>query len=166
VSAERRNAFYGWLWMMLLAFAVKFAIDLVPESGVKHLFMFPSAKAAALYWSVPLIDSPLSFVARGVTIVVTRACSATDFFSLAFALLAFRMRIRRLWLRIPAALAIAWCAAVFANATRLVMLVPIDEIFSAAQIPSIHMAIGISVFMPVFGILWFFSSLRKEVVYE
>ena len=92
--------------------------------------------------------------------------SKTDFFSLAFALLAFRMRIRRLWLRIPAALAVAWCAAVFANATRLVMLVPIDEMFSAAQIPSIHMAIGISVFMPVFGILWFFSSLRKEVVYE
>ena len=86
---------------------------------------------------------------------VVRACSATDFFSMAFTLLCFAMPIRHLARRIPAAIVSAWIVAVLANAVRLVLLVYADGFFPASQIPAVHMAIGIAVFLPVFALLWY-----------
>jgi exosortase/archaeosortase family protein len=136
-----------------VALAVKFAVDALPDAAVAFGFMRPAARLATIYLGAAFDPSAMAISARGMTITVVRACSATDFFSMAFTLLCFAMPIRHLALRIPAAVASAWLVAVLANAVRLVLLVYADGFFPASQIPAVHMAIGIAVFLTVFALL-------------
>ena len=138
-----------------VALGVKLAVDALPDAAVAFGFMRPAAWLATIYLGAAFDPSALTISARGVTIAVVRACSATDFFSMAFTLLCFAMPIRHLALRIPAAVASAWLVAVLANAVRLVLLVYADGFFPASQIPAVHMARGIAVFLPVFALLWY-----------
>ena len=138
-----------------VALGVKLAVDALPDAAVAFGFMRPAARLAAIYLGAAFDPSAMTISARGVTITVVRACSATDFFSMAFTLLAFAMPIRHLARRIPAAIVSAWIVAVLANAVRLVLLVYADGFFPASQIPAVHMAIGIAVFLPVFALLWY-----------
>ena len=138
-----------------VALGVKLAVDALPDAAVAFGFMQPAARLATIYLGAAFDPSAMTISARGVTITVVRACSATDFFSMAFALLCFAIPIRHLALRIPAAVASAWLVAVLANAVRLILLVYADGFFPASQIPAVHMAIGIAVFLPVFTLLWY-----------
>jgi len=143
------------LCTIAVVLGVKLALDALPEAAVAFGFMRPAAHLATIYLGAAFDIPAMTISARGVTITVVRACSATDFFSMAFTLLAFAMPIRHLALRIPAAIAAAWIVAVLANAVRLVLLVYADGFFPASQIPAVHMAIGIAVFLPVFALLWY-----------
>lgn len=145
-----------------VALGVKLAVDAVPDAAVAFGFMRPAARLAALYLGAAFDPVGLAVSARGVTLAVVRACSATDFFSMVFALLVFALPVRRLVFRVPAALAAAWFVAVLANGMRLVLLVYADGFCPAAQIPAVHMAIGIAVFLPVFALLWYTFVNRKE----
>ena len=143
------------LYAVAVALGVKLAVDALPDAAVAFGFMRPAARLATIYLGAVFDPSAMAISARGVTIMVVRACSATDFFSMAFTLLCFAMPIRHLALRIPAAIVSAWIVAVFANAVRLVLLVYADGFFPASQIPAVHMSIGIAVFLPVFALLWY-----------
>ena len=110
------------LYAMVVALGVKLAVDALPDAAVAFGFMRPAARLAAIYLGAVFDPSAMAISARGVTIMVVRACSATDFFSMAFTLLCFAMPIRHLALKIPAAVAAAWIVAVLANAVRLVLL--------------------------------------------
>ena len=134
---------------------MKLAVDALPDAAVAWAFMRPAARLAALYLGAAFDPTALTVSARGVTLVVVRACSATDFFSMTFALLAFAMPIPRLALRIPVSLALAWLVAVTANAVRLVLLVYMDGFLPAVRVPAVHMSVGIAVFLPAFSILWY-----------
>ena len=138
-----------------VALGVKLAVDALPDAAVAFGFMRPAARLATIYLGAAFDPSAITISARGVTITVVRACSATDFFSMAFTLLCFAIPIRHLALRIPAAVVSAWLVAVLANAVRLILLVYADGFFPASQIPAVHMAIGIAVFLPVFALLWY-----------
>ena len=109
-----------------VALGVKLAVDALPDVAVAFGFMRPAAWLATIYLGAAFDIPTMTISARGVTITVVRACSATDFFSMAFTLLCFAMPIRRLALRIPAAIVLAWIVAVLANAVRLVLLVYAD----------------------------------------
>ena len=66
---------------------------------------------------------------------------------------------------IPAALAAAWLVAVLANAARLVVCVSVDAFVPEAQIPVVHMFLGVAVFLPVFAALWYTLVTRKELTH-
>lgn len=149
--------------MAAAACVVKLCVDALPDAAVAFGFMRPAARLAAAYLGAAFDESTMELSARGVTIAVVRACSATDFFSMTLALLALALPIRCLALRIPAAIASAWLVAVVANAVRLVLLVYADGFFPASQIPAVHMAIGIAVFLPVFALLWYAFVIRKDL---
>lgn len=138
-----------------VALGVKLAVDALPDAAVAFGFMRPAARLATIYLGAAFDIPTMAISARGVTITVVRACSATDFFSMAFTLLCFAMPICHLARRIPAAIVSAWIVAVLANAVRLVLLVYADGFFPMSQIPAVHMVIGIAVFLPVFALLWY-----------
>ena len=138
-----------------VALGVKLAVDALPDAAVAFGFMRPAARLAAVYLGAAFDVPAMTLSARGVAITVVRACSATDFFSMALALLCFAMPIRQIALRMPTAIVSAWIVAVLANAVRLVLLVYADGFFPASQVPAVHMAIGIAVFLPVFALLWY-----------
>ena len=146
-----------------VALGVKLAVDTLPDCVVAIGFMRPAAWFAANCLGAAFDPSSLTISARAVTLSVVRACSATDFFSMVFALLAFAMPIRQLALRLPAVVVLAWFAAVLANSVRLVLLVCVDGFFPASHIPVVHMTIGIAVFLPVFAVLWYTFVIRKGV---
>ena len=143
------------LCAVAVALGVKLAVDALPDAVVAWAFMRPAARLAALYWNADFDAAQVSIRVADVTLVVVRACSATDFFSMTFALLAFAMPIPRLALRIPVSLALAWLVAVTANAVRLVLLVYMDGFLPAVRVPAVHMSVGIAVFLPAFSILWY-----------
>ena len=148
--------------ILVLAFLAKLCADVLPDAAVALGFMRPAARLAALYLGSAFDPSAMAISAHGVTITVVRACSATDFFSMVFALFAFALPVRMLALRIPLSLVSAWLVAVLANSVRLILLVYADGFFPASQIPVVHMAIGIAVFLPVFALLWY-TFVEKPV---
>ena len=141
--------------MLVFALAAKFVMDFLPDAFVEPAFMRPAARLAALYWGAALSDAPLALSVRGVTLEVTRACAATDFFSLVFALFAFELPFRRAALRVLAALPAALAAAILANAVRLALLVAVDAALPAERLPAVHLAVGVSVFLSAYGLLWY-----------
>ena len=151
--------------MAAAACVVKLCVDALPDAAVAFGFMRPAARLAAAYLGAAFDESTMELSARGVTIVVVRACSATDFFSMTLALLALALPIRCLALRIPAAIASAWLVAVVANAARLVVCVSVDAFVPEAQIPVVHMVLGVAVFLPVFAALWYTLVTRKELTH-
>lgn len=150
--------------MVAVAALAKFVMDCLPLGLVRALFMTPAAWAASSYWGVPLEMEPLSFTAHGVTLEVVRACAATDFFSIVFALLACSLPVRSASLRVAVALPAAWFVAVVANSIRLVLLIVADGLFGGTNVPIVHMAVGLAVFLSTFGVLWYFLHvhIRKE----
>lgn len=148
--------------MIGVAFAAKLAADLLPDAAVAAVFTRPAACLAAIYWNAAFDAAQVTIRAAGVTLAVVRACSATDFFAMCFALLAFSLPVRRLALRVPAALAAAWAAAVLANAARLALMVVVAARFPGAEIPAVHMAVGVSVFLPVFALLWYTLAVKAD----
>ena len=156
-SIVRRIPDVSSWWIMLavvVALGVKLVVDVLPEAAVAFAFMRPAARLAAIYLGAVFDPAQMTIFAHGVTITVVRACSATDFFSMAFTLLCFFMPIRRLILRIPASVFSAWIVALLSNAMRLVLISYADGLFPASQISAVHMAIGIAVFLPAFALLW------------
>lgn len=145
-----------------IAFAVKLLVDQAPDAAVAWAFMRPAARAAAFYLGAMFDPVALTLTARGVTLEVVRACSATDFFAIVFTLFAFTLPLRPLAVRLAAALASGWLATVLSNSVRLILFVFLDGFFPPSQIPAIHMAVGITVFLTVFGILWHGFVKRKD----
>ena len=66
---------------------MKLILAVLPDSVILASFCRVPAEVAAFYYGVPLGTETLSFTAKGVTLVVTRACAATDFFALVAAVL-------------------------------------------------------------------------------
>ena len=151
---------------LIAALAAKFVLDCLPDFFVEAVFMRPAGWIAASYCGVPLMFSPLAFTAGGVTLEITRACSATDFFAMVTAFLALALPVGKAFVRIPAAIAAAWVVAVSANAARLVVLAKVDAFFPPSRIPAVHMAVGMAVFFTVFVFLWYTISQRKESTNE
>jgi len=139
---------------------VKLAISFLPDGFVQAAFCLPPAHAAAFYYGVPLDVETLRYTAHGVCTEVTRACAATDFFSLVCGLLAakaFCMRGGRKDLLVAAVAGIipaAYIVTIAANSLRLMALVPIDAVFPRSAVPVIHLCGGAVVFLGVFLLLY------------
>lgn len=145
-----------------VVFAAKFGFDSLPEAVVSWAFMRPAARLAAFYLGAELDLSTLTIASGGVELAVVRACSATNFCSMAFALLAVFLPVRPLACRLVVSLAAAWGGTIVVNSVRLVLLVFADRFFPSSQIPAVHMSIGIVVFLTVFSALWYTLVARKE----
>lgn len=151
----KNSSLLRWAAMFAVALAVKLLADALPDAAVASAFTRPAAWFAALYWNADFDAETVTLFRSGVTLAVVRACSATDFFSIVFALLAFLLPVRGITLRCLVALLAAWAVAVLSNAVRLALLMAIDGHFPAAEIPVVHMAVGMAVFLTVFGLLWY-----------
>ena len=151
----------------ILIFAVacellKLVLALLPEAFVLAAFCRGPAEAAAFYYGAPLDAETLAFTARGVSLAVTRACAATDFFALVAAtLVAARILGRRRAWFLPVDLLLAWIVTVVVNSLRVIALVPIDALFPKDRVPIVHLATGVAFFLPALVIVWYYSS--KEI---
>lgn len=76
---------------------IKLILAALPESAILASFCRVPAEVAAFYYGVPLEVEALSFTAKGVTLAVTRACAATDFFALVAAVLLTAQILREGW---------------------------------------------------------------------
>lgn len=76
---------------------LKLMLAVLPDSAILASFCRVPAEVAAFYYDVPLEAEMLSFTARGVTLAVTRACAATDFFALVAAVLLTARILREGW---------------------------------------------------------------------
>ena len=141
---------------LVVTLAVRALTALLPESVVLPLFCMPPARFAAFYYGVGLDAEAIAFTAHGLTVAVTRACAATDFFSLVCGLFAARFMVARRarGLAFAALAPCAYLVAIAANSLRLVALVPVDAAFGADAVPLIHLVAGASVFLTVFIILF------------
>ena len=153
-SLRRLLAFAAFcaMWKLVFAFA--------PESAVLAQFCRVPAEVAAFYYGVPLDVGTLSFTARGVTLAVTRACAATDFFSLVAATF-LTARVMREGARVGGRLRdlrdllLAWAITLAVNSLRIIALVPVDAVFPKDHAPIVHILVGVSFFLPVFVFLWY-----------
>lgn len=149
---------------LAVTFLAKLAVSLLADGFVKTAFCLPPAHAAAFYYGVPLDAETVTYAAHGVCVEVSRACAATDFFSLVCGLLAakaFCMRGGRKGLLLAAVAGIlpaAYAVTLAANTLRLIALVPIDAVLPRSDVPVIHLCGGAVVFLCVFLVL--FASLR------
>ena len=149
--------------------AMKLILAGLPESVVLALFCRVPAEIAAFYYGVPLEAETLSFAAKGVTLAVTRACAATDFFALVAAVLLTARILREGWkLRHLVQLPIAWGMTLAVNSLRIIALVPVDAVFPKDHAPMVHLLAGVAFFLPVFAGVWWRAfkedrSVLKEV---
>lgn len=145
--------------MLAVAMGVKLMLDAAGDAFVRMAFRYVPAQVGAWYWGVPLDGTDLSFTAHGVTLEITRACAATDFFSMALALLLFS---RYRWYSLP----LAWGVTLAANAVRIILLIPVDRAFPAAVVPAVHLGAGIAVFLPTLLFIWHIVNKKKEVSHD
>lgn len=124
---------------------VKAVFALLPETVVLPLFCRVPAEAASFYYGVPLNADALSFTAKGVTLAVTRACAATDFFALVSATLV---------LVHPLHLITAYAFTLVVNTLRIIALVPVDAVFPKENMPVVHLLTGVAFFLPAFVFIW------------
>ena len=140
----------------------------MPESAVLAQFCRVPAEIAAFYYGVPLDVGTLSFTARGVTLAVTRACAATDFFALLAATF-LTARILREGVRVGDRLRdlldllLAWVITLAVNSLRIIALVPVDALFPKDHAPIVHLFVGVVFFLPVFAFVWYrsFNIFRR-----
>ena len=104
----KNSSLLRWAAMFAVALAVKLLADALPDAAVASAFTRPAAWFAALYWNADFDAETVTLFRSGVTLAVVRACSATDFFSIVFALLAFLLPVRGIALRCLVALLAAW----------------------------------------------------------
>ena len=134
---------------------MKLILAALPESVILDSFCRVPAEVAAFYYGVPLETETLSFTARGVTLAVTRACAATDFFALIAAVLLTARILREGWRwRQLALLPIAWGITLAVNSLRIIALVPVDAVFPKDHAPVVHLLAGVAFFLPAFAGVW------------
>ena len=137
---------------------MKLILAALPESAILASFCRVPADVAAFYYGVPLETETLSFTARGVTLAVTRACAATDFFALVAAVLLTARILREGWgWRQLALLPIAWGITLAVNSLRIIALVPVDSVFPKDHAPVVHLLAGVAFFLPAFAGIWWCS---------
>ena len=143
--------------------ALKLILALLPDSAVLASFCRVPATVAACYYGVPLESATLSFTARGVTLAVTRACAATDFFALVAAVLLTARTLRGGWrMRHLVALPVAWVITLAVNSLRIIALAPVDAVLPKDHAPVVHLLVGVAFFLPVFAYIWYHSFRRDE----
>lgn len=145
--------------------SMKSVLDFLPNPVVLASFCRVPAEIAAFYYGVPLETDTLAFAARGVTLAVTRACAATDFFSLVFAVLLTARLLRPCgWIRTVLSIVEAWVLTLVVNSLRIIALVPVEAIFPKNQTPVVHLFVGVAFFLPVFAFVWYnsFPEVRNE----
>lgn len=152
---KRIAIFAAWCGLLKLILAFS------PDSAILASFCRVPAEVAAFYYGVALEAETLSFTAKGVTLAVTRACAATDFFALVAAVLLTARIMREGWRwRQLALLPIAWGITLAVNSLRIIALVPVDAVFPKDHAPIVHLLAGIAFFLPVFVVIWWY--LFKE----
>ena len=124
---------------------------LLPDEPNRVVFRVIPARLATGYYGAELQKPQLSFTARGVSLDVTRACGASDFFAMALGILAWGcVERRRKWGWLPV-LPLAWCVTILANTARLIVLVPATEWMRAALPQNAHamghQVVGTAVFL-------------------
>ena len=140
---------------------MKLILAALPESAILALFCRVPAEVAAFYYGVPLETETLSFTARGVTLAVTLACAATDFFAMVAAVLLTARILREGWRwRQLVLLPIAWVVTLAVNSLRIVALVPVDAVFPKDHAPVVHLLAGVAFFLPAFVGVWWYSFNR------
>ena len=148
------------IFAVVTALAVRTLMSFAPDGFVRAAFCLPPARAATLYYGVPLDAETVTFTAHGVSMEVTRACAALDFFSIVFGFLAvaaFSFRGGSRAARMAAlagVLPATYVVTIVANSLRLIALVPIDAAFPRSAVPIIHLVAGASVFLGVFVSLY------------
>ena len=155
-----------WMMKRIVIFAafcglIKLILAALPESAILASFCRVPAEVAAFYYGVPLEVEALSFTAKGVTLAVTRACAATDFFALVAAVLLTAQILREGWrwqqlVQLP----IAWAITLAVNSLRIVALVPVDAVFPKDHAPVVHLLAGVAFFLPAFAGVWWYSFNR------
>ena len=140
---------------------LKLILAVLPEPAILASFCRVPAEVAAFYYGVPLEVGPLSFTAKGVTLAVTRACAATDFFALVAAALLTARILRKGWgWRQLVLLPIAWGITLAVNSLRIVALVPVDAVFPKDHAPVVHLLAGVAFFLPAFAGVWWWAFNR------
>ena len=172
MKAEFRFARLWIVWAILCG-AVKLLLTVAPESVICGLFCAVPAHIAAFYYGVPL-DSGLAFTAKGVTLAVTSACAATDFFALIAATRLAACFLRGgvrwtgfgacTWWRAVREILLAWGVTLVVNSLRIIALVPVDALFPKDHAPIVHLLVGVAFFLPVFALIWY--STFKEATNE
>ena len=141
---------------------MKLILAALPDSAILASFCRVPAEVAAFYYGVPLGTEALSFTAKGVTLVVTRACAATDFFALVAAVLLTARILREGWRwRQLALLPIAWVITLVVNSLRIIALVPVDAVFPKDHAPVVHLLAGVAFFLPAFAGVWWWMFGRN-----
>ena len=151
-------------WMIFIAVCgvLKLVLVSVPEAAVLAAFCRVPAEVAAFYYGVPLEAETLSFTAHGVSLAVTRACAATDFFALVCATLVTARILRKAWgVRFVLDLVFAWALTLAVNSLRIIALVPVDALFPKTHAPIIHLLAGVAFFLPAFVFVWMKSFAVK-----
>ena len=145
---------------------MKLILATLPDSAIRASLCQVPAEVAAFYYGVPLETETLSFTAKGVTLAVTRACAATDFFALVAAVLLSARILSEGWRwRQLVLLPIAWGITLAVNSLRIIALVPVDAVFPKDHAPVVHLLAGIAFFLPAFAGVWwwmFGRSLNTE----
>jgi|GEM_PF-2421999 len=131
------------------------ALKLLPGLELK-LFARGAAGLASLFTGQPVarVENGWMLPDANLPIVVTQACSATDFFLIIAALVAWRLAARGLTVggALVSGLAVALPLSIFINALRVVVVARahrwfIDR-FPQSYGPFLHMATGVAVFLP------------------
>jgi exosortase/archaeosortase family protein len=128
---------------------------LFPDLEVE-LFARGAALLASLLTGSPVIrvDDGWLLPGAGLSIVVTRACSATDFFLMVACLLCWQLkrRGRSSGVAITGGTVVAFPLAVFVNSLRVVALAQAHRWFIPhfpdAYGPFLHLAVGVAIFLP------------------
>ena len=144
---------------------MKLILAVLPEPVILASFCRVPAEVAAFYYGVPLETESLSFTARGVTLAVTRACAATDFFALVAAVLLTARILSEGWRwRQLALLPIAWGITLAVNSLRIIALVPVDAVFPKDHAPVVHLLAGVAFFLPAFVGVWWWAFGRNQAL--
>jgi len=134
------------------------ALRLAPDALIVPVFCRVPAGLAAGYYNAPLETPGMVFTVRGTDFEVTRACGATDFFSMLAGLFTYLcLKRRSVWLGL-AVLPLAWFAAVAVNTLRVILLVPgramIYHLLPERAHVAGHQAVGTFIFLTAFILIW------------
>ena len=141
---------------------MKLILAALPDSAIRASFCRVPAEVAAFYYGMPLEMETLSFTAKGVTLAVTWACAATDFFALVAAVLLTARILSEGWRwRQLALLPIAWGITLAVNSLRIIALVPVDSVFPKDHAPVVHLLAGVAFFLPAFAGVWWWAFGRN-----
>lgn len=153
---------------LLILFAccavLKGVLWFLPDASVLAAFCRIPAEVAAFHYGAPLDATNLSFTAHGVTLAVTRACAATDFFTLVASTLVTARILRKGWIaRNTLDFLLAWLITLVVNSLRIIALVPVDALFPKDHAPIIHLLAGVAFFLPAFVFIWYrsFKELKS-----